>query len=322
MGNLSAATHDTHDPAAMLPLEPAGNSLAIGPDREGRGDAEKWGLLLAWAMIASGILHAIPYALLGASWEGAVSWRKPILFGISSGLTAWSAICLAAALPPIRWKTGLVNSLAVSLVGEVGLVTLQFWRGVPSHFNRTTVLNAWIEAGLLACITWATIVLIVLTIWSFRQLAMQKPMALAFRWGMVLMVVSCVIGFVITGIGVYQQSLAMPPETYGKAGVLKFPHGIVIHAVQVLPLGVWLLRRLGASSSLQARWANQAGWAMVCLLSLSLVQTCAGRDRTDLWWPSWVLALAAIALFLQPVASWLVQPINTKRLRSSHNRES
>jgi hypothetical protein len=319
---LVAANHETRNQVAPLPLEPRGRSLEIGLDWEGGRDAEKWGLLLAWGMIASGLLHAIPFALHGASWEGAVSYRKPILFGISSGLTAWSAICLAAALPPIRWKTGLVNSLAVSLVGEVGLVTLQFWRGVPSHFNRSTAFNAWVEAGLLACITWATIVLILLTIWSFRQLTMTQPMVLAFRWGMVLMIVSCAVGFVITGIGVYQQSLGMPPETYGKAGVLKFPHGIVIHAVQVLPLGVWLLRRLGASSSLQARWANQAGWAMVCLLSLSLAQTCAGCDRTDLWWPSWVLALAAIALFLQPVASWLVQPINTKRLRSLHNRES
>jgi len=44
------------------------------------------GLLL----VASGMAHLVVWAVLGGPWEGPVTWRKPILFGISGGLTSLS----------------------------------------------------------------------------------------------------------------------------------------------------------------------------------------------------------------------------------------
>ena len=46
--------------------------------------------VLGAVMVASGLLHLPVWAVLGGPWEGPVTWRKPILFGISGGLTAIS----------------------------------------------------------------------------------------------------------------------------------------------------------------------------------------------------------------------------------------
>lgn len=38
--------------------------------------------------------------------------------------------------------------LALAVLVEVGQITLQQWRGVPSHFNRATALDALIPNGI------------------------------------------------------------------------------------------------------------------------------------------------------------------------------
>ena len=37
---------------------------------------------VAVLMLASGVAHVGVWAVDGGAWEGAVSWRKPILFGV------------------------------------------------------------------------------------------------------------------------------------------------------------------------------------------------------------------------------------------------
>ena len=48
-------------------------------------------VLVGVVLVASGLAHAVAWAILGGPWEGPVTWRKPILFGISGGLTSLSA---------------------------------------------------------------------------------------------------------------------------------------------------------------------------------------------------------------------------------------
>jgi hypothetical protein len=48
-------------------------------------------VLVGLVLLASGLVHAGVWAVLGGPWEGPVTWRKPILFGISAGLTSLSA---------------------------------------------------------------------------------------------------------------------------------------------------------------------------------------------------------------------------------------
>src|SRR5918997_6588549 len=47
------------------------------------GPAERALLGVAAAFAVVGVAHVVPFLVEGGAWEGAVSWRKPIVFGVS-----------------------------------------------------------------------------------------------------------------------------------------------------------------------------------------------------------------------------------------------
>jgi hypothetical protein len=112
----------------------------------------------------------------------------------------------------------------------------------------------------------------------------------------VFLVVSCVLGIWASVHGDVRVARGLAPEVVGSAGVVKFPHGIVIHALQWLPLLAWAAARarLPARRRLLIVAAATAGTAI--LLAYALLQTLAGRARFDAPWPALVLAAAGGAL--------------------------
>lgn len=255
-----------------------------------RSDAPAWWLdRRAWPLaavgvilLASGIAHGVLWAVLGGPWEGPVTWRKPILFGISGGLTAVSLGWVWSKLPhrlldvPLSWST------AIALLVEVGLIDMQRWRGVASHFNRATPLDSALYDVMGALILWVTLVAADLMLRSFgRQLSAAGPMRLAIRAGLVFLVVSCLLGIWVTIHGEERLMLGLEPEHYGAAGVPKFPHGAVIHAIQWLPLLAWAVRRAGLGERSGKRLVGSAAIGTGLVLVYALVQTLTGRSRFD-----------------------------------------
>ena len=95
-------------------------------------------------LVASGLFHGVVYLVDGGSWEGPVSWRKPIVFGLSFGIALRDGD-LVARLPADRgrWAGASSASSPSASVGEVFLISMQKWRGVPSHFNEDTAFDEW-----------------------------------------------------------------------------------------------------------------------------------------------------------------------------------
>jgi len=231
-------------------------------------------------LVASGLVHVVVWAILGGPWEGPVTWRKPILFGISGGLTSLS---LGWAWTKLPWRRGdgwLAASTAWALLVEVALIDLQKWRGVASHFNRDTLLDSLLYDAMGALIVWVTLVAIDLMIRSFRRhTVLPADMLLAARAGLVLLVISCLLGIWVSVNGDLRQAAGLEPERFGAAGVPKFPHGAVIHALQWLPLLAWAARRAGLTERVRFRLVAAATAGSVLVLVYALVQTLAGRSR-------------------------------------------
>ena len=236
------------------------------------------GLLL----VASGLAHLVVWAVLGGPWEGPVTWRKPILFGISGGLTSLS---LGWAWSKLPWRRGdgwLAATAAWALFVEVAAIDIQAWRGVASHFNRATPFDSLLYDAMGLLILWVTLVAIDLTIRSFRQpMAVPRDMLLAARAGLVLLVVSCLLGIWVSMHGDMRIAAGLEPERYGAAGVPKFPHGAVIHALQWLPLLAWAARRAGCPEPRRVWLVASATIGTTLLGCFALVQTLAGRARFD-----------------------------------------
>jgi hypothetical protein len=98
----------------------------------------------------------------------------------------------------------------------------------------------------------------------------------------------------------------MEPTTYGKAGVVKFPHGVAIHAIQLLPAVCWWLTRIGVSLPQRIVVLRGLNLSVGLLLAYSIVQTLQGRSRSDLSLPSLMLILLAIACSLPLAAAHLM----------------
>lgn len=256
-------------------------------------------------LLASGVLHCLVWLAEGGSLAGPVSWRKPILFGFSAGVTVLSTGWLMGKLPRRIGDSLLLSSFAIVMLFEVGLITLQQWRGVASHFNRETPFNSAILTSIEALIFFATLVIVDLTLRSFGRLQTNADMALAIRGGMTLLLFSCLLGFVLVGYGNQRVAQGLAPEVYGAAGVMKFPHGMPMHAIQFLPLLVWALRKLGVAESSRLRSTTYALAAIVAITAFSLIQTFSGRARFDVGWTGLVLLGLTVALLLASIQAAL-----------------
>jgi hypothetical protein len=258
-----------------------------------------------------GLVHVGVWLAEGGTAEGLtgpVSWRKPILFGLSAGVTVLSAAWVVGLFRRAsRFEVPAAWLLAVAMVVEVGLITMQQWRGVASHFNEATPLDRLIFHAMGWAITVAMVPLAWYALRSFLpgSLDTTPDTALAVRWGFALLVVAAGLGFVITVIGVERQKAGLPPETYGPtgAGVLKFPHGVPMHALQWLPGVAWLAARAGFGVRGRTLAVASAGAGLTCQTLYSLIQTFEGRARLDVTPLTGTLLASAAALLAAPFAA-------------------
>jgi hypothetical protein len=251
---------------------------------------------LGGLLVLGGGLHVLVWLIAGGSLDGPVSWRKPILFGFSGGVTVISIGWLAGKLKRRAGDLLLFSAFAIAMVVEVGLITLQQWRGTPSHFNRSTPFDASVLVWIESLILLATIVIADVTQRCWRPLRTDPDMTLAIRGGMLLLLLSCLLGFVLVAYGNHQVSLGRPPSIFGRAGVMKFPHGAPMHAIQILPALAWFLRLLKVGGAQRLRAVACAFASLVVFTIFSILQTFSGRARFDLWWFSGLVLAAAASL--------------------------
>lgn len=231
------------------------------------------------ALIVSGLVHIFWMIFSGETWEGPLSVRKPILFGISTGVMLCSLAWVASKSCYRKFNIFLVNVLSAAMFVEVGLITVQYWRGVPSHFNRATPLDAQIEFWMSAIVLIFTIGLCVLCFTAYRLPRVVASQRIAIRGGMGLLLVSCLLGGVATIAGEINLSAGQNPEIWKKGGVLKFPHGISIHALQWLPLAAWIFEAINPKTAASAtRWMVVNQWLLIGYASW---QTFAGFGRFE-----------------------------------------
>ena len=267
-------------------------------------DRRAWPLAVSGTLlVASGLAHVAVWAMLGGSWEGPVTWRKPIVFGISGGLTAVSMGWVWSKLPGWRWDVPLSWLTTVALVIEVALIDLQRWRGVASHFNRATLLDSVLYDIMGALILWVTLVSTALMARVFRSRPdVPRDMLLAIRAGLVFLVISCLLGIWVSVNGDIRLEHGLDPAHFGVAGVPKFPHGAVIHAIQFLPLLAWAARWAGVVERRRCRLVRSATVGTGLVLLYATAQTLMGRSRFDASPATAVILAIGVACIAVPTA--------------------
>jgi len=265
--------------------------------------AQRFAYLVGGALILVGLGHLTAWLVLGGAWQGPVSFRKPTTFGISFGLTTITLAWVTGQLrisDRSRWL--LLGPLATADTYEVAWVATQRWRGVASHFNQATTLDYALFLTGAAAITVTVTVIVALTVLSFTRLRAAPSMALAVRAGLlVLLVAQGVGGWMIGhGVGPASDGVTEGLTTFGAAGVMKVPHAVAMHAIQVLPGLAWLLgfAAVGERRRLRLVWAATTGYG--ALVAVSLGQTAAGLAPLDVGVAATVLSLSGCCCSVWP----------------------
>lgn len=269
----------------------------LGYWREAEG-YQQFAYWVGIVLLASAFFHAGVLVVTNGSLQGDVSWRKPILFGEAFGLTTISVAWFMTFLTKRRvvgWL--LLGLLAIAYSYEVFWVSLQQWRGVPSHFNTRTPFDGGLFAIAGSMIFLSGAVLVVITVWSFFSLQAPASLKFAIRAGLVLLLAAQAFGFVM---------IINNGNTIGAAGAMKIPHALALHAPQILPALAWLLSFTDWSEGRRTRTVILAIGAYGGLVGISASQALRGRAPLDLGTPALLLAtvceLGLLALYAQALA--------------------
>jgi hypothetical protein len=257
--------------AERLHLAPPGPSVdAVRP-------IERVCYLVGAALIVSGLVHLGVAAVDGRPWFGPLSWRKPVTFGVSFGITLIAITWVTTYLRlSTRARTVLLSVLAIDCIVEVVGITVQAWRHVPSHLNNETPFDAGIAYSLAAG---GAVLIIVLG--SFAIVALRgdvdgpPSMQLAIRAGFALLLAALASGVAMIVRGEVLINAGQRSAAYDSAGFLKWFHAVTLHGVVVLPLLAWWLSRTDRSDDEALRIVRMASigyvFAAVAALLVSLM---------------------------------------------------
>jgi len=230
---------------------------------------------------------------------GAPTWLKPAKFAVSSAIYAFTLAGIFTCLPGWPRLTSRVGWIsAVVLVLEVGIIDLQAARGITSHFNAGTGLDAALFTimGIAIVVLW--VAAIVLTVALFRQPFADSAFGWALRLGMLVTVLGQATGGLMTAPTRAQLDLArssglkvsgahtvgapdggpgLPLTGWSTAhGDLRVPHFLGMHAVQALPALAWLLTPVGSIAG-RRRLVFAAAAVYAALFAALLVQALNGH---------------------------------------------
>jgi hypothetical protein len=254
---------------------------------------ERVSYTIAAVLFASGLFHLAVYAVDGGPWEGPVSWRKPVTFGLSFGVVlatiAWVASYVALSPRTRNWVLG---AFAAASVAEVALISLQRWRGVPSHLNDETVFDAVVARTLAAGGGVLIITIVWLTVAAFRPNPATAPsLRLAVCVGLGSLVGALAVGAAMIARGMLLVAAGDRTAAYAQMGGLKPAHAALMHGVTVLPVLAWLAAR--------TRWPEHLRVRVIALAAAGYLTAAgavvAGTVADALTAPA-VLVVAALGL--------------------------
>jgi hypothetical protein len=252
-------------------------------------------------MLVSGAVHMVVAAVDWGPWWGTVTWRKPVVFGMSLGLLAWSAVWVLRQLPARRWGWLPAGLLGGGSVVEIVLVTMQRWRGEASHFNYRTGLDAAVWGVMSKAIILVALALAVLLVWSLVRFEGTPAARIAVVVGLSAMLASGYIGYDIAALGeAAAAATGQAPEkiVFGAAGSAKLAHALGMHGLQVLGLlAIGLgLRPLPTRTQVAVMALAAAGYTAV--FAAVTVTAYAGHAWTSPTAPLAQLALAGVVAVL------------------------
>ena len=265
----------------------------------------------AAAWLVSGLVHLVVLAASGWAWSGAVSFRKPLTFSVSIALLLATIGWVLDRLPDRPRLAGTIAwTLLVSSTIEVGLITMQAWRGRASHFNTMAAGDAAVFIAMAVMVLVMSLCLVAVLVWSLARPPQDRLVRLAVVGGLVLIMTGLGFGQWIIELGndFVETRMAVPDTVvYGERGVAKFPHAVALHGIQLFIVAAVLARRSDLAEATRRRAVRLVVWSYAAVLVFASAQTITGNAPLDptIWTAGLALSLAGIAAGFLGIAQGL-----------------
>lgn len=247
--------------------------------------------------VASLVLLAITATLALADPRvitGAPAWVKPMKFAISTVFYAFSLVWLLGFIQGHRRLVAVIGwATTIALVVELVLIVLQVVRGVVSHFNYSTPLDAAIFSSMGAFIGLAWVMSLIAIVLLLRQRMRDGAFGWSLRLGLIAAALGMGLAFLMTapnaaqiaalqagaGTGILgAHAVGVPDGGPGlpllgwstEGGDLRIAHFFGLHGLQVLPLlGLAISRLFATRLNLRRRtllvWTAGLGYLALVL---------------------------------------------------------
>jgi hypothetical protein len=201
--------------------------------------------------VAIAVLCTVLIQVDGRAVLGRNVWTKPWKFATSIAIfTATIGWLLPSVSLDERLERRVSYVIGTAMVIEIALISGQAARGVRSHFNAATVLDAVISLVMVLTITVSTLTVAYVFWWTIRtRPSLAAPYLWGIRSGMVMFIVASFEGYLMVATGAH--SVGTAPSAAGlpllnwklTGGDLRIAHFIGLHGLQVLPLTGYTVSR-------------------------------------------------------------------------------
>ena len=233
---------------------------------------------------------------------GAPAWLKPAKFAASIAIYTLTLAWVFTSLPTWTRTRRIVGRVtAVVMVVEWAIIAVQAWRGMASHFNIGTPLDATLFSIMGAGIVVQTATSVAVAVALWRQEFADRALGWALRLGMTITIVGAFTGGLMTrptaaqleGMASGQRPIVVGAHTVGapdggpglpgtgwsvEHGDLRVAHFIGLHALQALALLAVLVPARRITESTRARVVVVASASYVLLFALMLWQALRGQS--------------------------------------------
>ena len=195
---------------------------------------------LVYSILASILILTSDTIVLGIN-----AFIKPLKFGLSTVILMLTFSWYSNFVPRIKRRSFRVFAwinIAV-LTFELSWILIQSFRGTLSHFNISSAFEGMMFSLMGITIAISTSWTIVLFRWTFRSdFRMNRGILWALRFGIIYFIVFGFTGFIMGAnlahtVGAPDGGAGLPFLNWStRAGDLRVPHFMGMHALQILPL--------------------------------------------------------------------------------------
>lgn len=243
---------------------------------------------LGWIHVGLAAAMLVLMLLDDSQILGINRWLKPFKFDISVAIYAFTIAWISYYLPP-KWTRRISRQIALCMLVEISLVTIQAARGVKSHYNRESADGIMIYAVMGVFIMYNTILVFLMTIRFFRlSFDLPKLYLRGIQLGLVSFLLGSILGMYMSSgpshtIGAKDGGVGLPFLNWStQFGDLRVMHFIGLHGLQIfIILGAWLAYR---STMTQKQQLGLIYTFFAFFVSLIFITFCQALQATPFIW--------------------------------------